>query len=66
MPVGREHLCFDAHRVFDPDTVVRMFAPLHLTEFALIDDVGVEVRRDASFETARACEYGCGLFVFTK
>lgn len=65
-PVGRERLMFDAHRVFDPDTVVEMFPGLRLEEFSLIDDAGLAVVPHASFAAARACEYGCGLFVFTK
>jgi hypothetical protein len=65
-PVGRERVCFDAHRVFDPDTVVGLFSRLRLTEFSLIDDQG-RWRRDAvSFADARACSYGCGLFRFEK
>lgn len=65
-PIGRERLCFDAHRVFDPETIVRIFSGLRLRSFALIDDTGVGVRHDADFAAARACEYGCGLFVFER
>ncbi len=65
-PIGRERLCFDAHRVFDPETIVRIFGGLRLRSFALIDDSGVGVRQDADFADARACEYGCGLFIFER
>ncbi len=65
-PVGRERVCFDAHRVFDPQTIVGAFPSLDLTEFGLIDDRGRGVEVGASFEAARQCEYGCGLFAFTK
>jgi SAM-dependent methyltransferase len=65
-PVGRERVCFDAHRVFDPETVVRLFAGLRLVEFSLIDDTGRWRMADASFDEARACRYGCGLFRFEK
>jgi SAM-dependent methyltransferase len=65
-PVGRERLCFDAHRVFDPETMVSIFAPLELRQFALIDDAARGIQQSASFEDARRCEYGCGLFVFAK
>jgi SAM-dependent methyltransferase len=65
-PVGREHLCFDAHRVFDPQTIVEAIRPLQLKEFHLIEDQGLRIVANASFETARRCDYGCGLFVFTK
>lgn len=65
-PVGRERVCFDAHRIFDPQTIVTAMQPLDLVEFHLIDDQGLGIVMNASFEAARCCEYGCGLFVFTK
>ena len=65
-PVGRERLCFDAHRVFDPDTIARLFADLRLVEFSLIDDSGTWHADGPSFADARACAYGCGLFRFEK
>jgi SAM-dependent methyltransferase len=65
-PVGRERVCFDAHRVFDPDTVLRLFPGLRLEEFSLIDDAGRWRAEGASFADARACNYGCGLFRFEK
>jgi len=65
-PVGRERICFDAHRVYDPVRIRTMFEPLRLARFALIDDSGTGVREDVSLEDARGCEYGCGLFVFEK
>lgn len=65
-PVGRERLCFDAHRIFDPSTVMAAFSGLRLIEFSLIDDKGKGILKNASFEQARAASYGCGLFVFEK
>ena len=65
-PVGRERLCFDAHRVFDPQTIVDAFDGLKLRSFALINDEGQGITENASFDEARRCSYGCGLFVFEK
>lgn len=65
-PIGKEKLCFDAHRIFNPNTVIEMFAPLKLIEFNLIDDNGSKIHFNASFEDALKCKYGCGLFIFTK
>jgi SAM-dependent methyltransferase len=65
-PVGRERLCFDAHRVYDPATIEKMFSPLRLVEFNLIPDRADRIVGSASFDDARECEYGCGLFVFTR
>jgi SAM-dependent methyltransferase len=64
-PVGRQRLCFDAHRVFDPSSIADAFAGLDLLEFLLIDDGGEGIR-PATFDQARKCEYGCGLFRFGK
>ena len=66
VPVGRQRLCFDAHRVFDPQTIVNLFPALTMGEFSLIDDAAAEIQVRAFFESARQCEYGCGLFAFQK
>ena len=65
-PVGVEKLRFDAHRIFDPQTVVNSFPTLRLLEFSLIDDAADKIWVDASFDKARRCKYGCGLFLFKK
>lgn len=66
VPVGKERLCFDAHRVFDPQTIVGIFEGLSLKSFSLIDDNGDGIRSDASFQQGVQCNYGCGLFEFEK
>ena len=65
-PVGRERLQFDAHRIFDPATILDAFSDLKLDTFMLIDDASTGVMPDPDFLQARACNYGCGLFEFTK
>lgn len=65
VPVGRERTCFNAHRVFSRRTVERMFEPLRLENFSLVDDTG-DIRAGASEDQVDACEYGCGLFHFRK
>jgi SAM-dependent methyltransferase len=65
-PVGQERLCFDAHRIFDPQTVLDAFSPLQLAGFSLIDDRGAGVLPGAPFDQARRCRYGCGLFILKK
>jgi len=64
-PVGRERVCFNAHRVFAPDTVVSMFGEMELVSFSCVDDAGNLVQ-DATLASAHANEYGCGLFHFQK
>ncbi len=64
-PVGRERVCFNAHRVFHPDTLVDMFRPLVLETFSVVDDAGAVL---ADLPTSRAADldYGCGLYVFVR
>lgn len=65
VPIGRERVCFNAHRVFSVATVRTLFSTLDLEEFALVDDEGrFEPGADAS--AANSCEYACGLFHFVK
>lgn len=61
VPVGRERIEFDAHRVFDPRTVLDRFPGLELVEFAAVDDRGDFV---PAADPARLAEahYACGLF----
>lgn len=65
-PVGRERLCFDGHRIFDPQTIVNVFGGLMLAEYSLIDDRTKVIRYDAPLEAGRSSSYGCGLFRFHK
>lgn len=65
VPIGRERVEFDAHRVFSPDTVLRAFDSLRLVEFSAVgDDAGyVENADPASYSSAH---YACGLFRFER
>lgn len=65
LPVGRERVCFNAHRVHLPKTVVGMFPQLELIEFSYVDDGGRLIER-AVIEEAANLDYGCGLFHFRK
>ena len=65
LPVGRERICFNAHRVHDPMTVLNMFNQLDLIEFSLVDDDG-KYTESVSVECGKKLNYGCGLFVFQK
>lgn len=64
-PVGRERVCFNAHRVFSPKTVLEMVYPLRVISFAVVTDDG-QYLADASPADAAHLEYGCGLFELTK
>jgi SAM-dependent methyltransferase len=65
VPIGRERICFNAHRVFAAESVVAMFSSLQLEEFAFVDDRGAFQHR-ASLESVKGLEFGCGMFKFTK
>ena len=65
VPVGRERVCFNAHRVFSSDTVTNFFKELRLVSFSLVDDAG-QFNENVLPETAVDLEYGCGLFEFMK
>ncbi|ULA64989.1 MAG: hypothetical protein LZF86_190284 [Nitrospira sp.] len=65
VPVGRERVCFNAHRVFSPSTIQSFLPELRLETFSLVNDGG-QFRDRAAVETAAALEYGCGMFEFVK
>lgn len=65
VPVGRERVCFNAHRVFSPSTVRDFFRKLRLRAFSLVDDTG-RFNEEVPPEAAAGLEYGCGLFEFVK
>lgn len=65
VPVGRERVCFNAHRVFDPGTVRGLFQGLELTSFSLVDDVG-RFHEESSPEATGPLDYGCGCFELVK
>jgi SAM-dependent methyltransferase len=68
MPVGKEKLQFNAHRVYSYQTGLDLFPDLVLKGFTLIPDSAVEIGiiEDASSEMVNSQEYGCGCFWFTK
>lgn len=65
LPVGCERVCFNAHRVHSPESVIKLFGQLRLVEFSYVDDAGqfIENRTPSS---ASDLNYGCGLFMFEK
>lgn len=65
LPVGRERVCFNAHRVHSPISVLKLFSQMKLIEFSCVDDAGWYSEKN-SVEDAVSFEYGCGLFVFEK
>jgi len=65
LPVGKERVMFNAHRVLAPSTVLQMLSPLRLVSFAAVDDDGRFVP-DARPDDFAGAAYSCGLFELTK
>lgn len=65
VPIGKERVEFNAHRVFNPFTVTEIFSSLALVEFAAVNEVGdlIDPAQPEDFKTIRSA---CGLFVFEK
>jgi SAM-dependent methyltransferase len=64
-PVGRERVCFNAHRVFSPHTIRDWFSGFHLAGFSYVDDSGAfHAKQDPA--AASGLEYGCGMFIFER
>jgi SAM-dependent methyltransferase len=64
-PVGRERVCFNAHRVHLPKTILAYFAPLKLVEFSCVVGEGV-FHEDVDPLTIDLGFAACGLFWFRK
>ncbi|MEZ0314474.1 MAG: DUF268 domain-containing protein [Myxococcota bacterium] len=60
-PIGRERVCFNAHRVLAPTRVLETLSDLALVSFSAVDDRGdfVESATPESFVEA---DYACGLY----
>jgi hypothetical protein len=65
LPVGRERICFNAHRIHFPETVLNLFPDLQLVDFSYVDDGG-QFHPNAQIGLAKTLEYGCGLYHFKK
>jgi hypothetical protein len=65
VPVGRERVEFNAHRVFDPSTILRSFPMLELVSFSFVGDEGL-LYEDHDPLRLPPSEMACGLFEFTK
>jgi Caenorhabditis protein of unknown function, DUF268 len=65
VPVGRERVEFNAHRVFSPATILQRFSLLRLESFSFVGDDGSIYQNTDPFALP-ASEMACGLFEFTK
>lgn len=66
VPIGKNRVCFNAHRIFDPCLIVEeYFLNLRLAAFSVVDDSGKFIS-DCNPKEFVSLDYGCGMFLFTK
>ena len=65
VPVGKEKILFNAHRIYNAKRFIHYFDGFYLKEFSLVLDDG-SFLRDCSLENAAGENYGCGCFWFVK
>jgi hypothetical protein len=65
VPVGRERVEFNAHRVFAPKTILNCFSELQLVSFSFVGDDG-DFYEEKDPGNLPQSEMACGLFEFTK
>jgi hypothetical protein len=65
VPVGRERVEFNAHRVFAVQTILDAFSGLRLVSFSFVGDEG-DLHEDVRPEEMPESRLACGLFEFTK
>ncbi len=65
VPIGKPRICFNAHRIYDPVSILRYFDSLTLIEFAVVTDGGQFIRRALPDEYTDQ-KYACGCYFFRK
>lgn len=66
VPIGKERIEFNAHRVFNVETIVNLaYENLKLVSFSYIDDKG-NFHENKAIKEVPNLLYGCGLFEFCK
>ncbi|MBK8995839.1 MAG: DUF268 domain-containing protein [Myxococcales bacterium] len=65
VPIGREQVRFNAHRIFSPATVLEAFSDLELVSFSAVDDDS-RVLPEADPRAFETADMACGLFEFRK
>lgn len=69
VPVSYENkLCFNAHRIFNPNTIIKEFDEMELLEFSYVMDYKIHtVKLDSLDESIKnITKYSAGLFEFRK
>ena len=64
-PIWKEKICFNAHRIFDPKTIVNYFDKLELIDFSIIDD-SWNLLENADYKNIPDINYWLWMFLFKK
>jgi SAM-dependent methyltransferase len=65
VPIGRERVCFNAHRIFAPSRVPHMMDQLRMVDFAAVSMAGDLLEQVKPDDFANEV-FICGLFHFTR
>ena len=65
VPIGKERVCFNAHRIFNPWTIIKLFNELKLVDYGCVDDSG-EYLPKYNIDDCVSFSYGLGLFHFRR
>jgi hypothetical protein len=65
LPVGIEKVCFNAHRIHSPRTILSYFEGLELIDLSGVNDSGKFIR-NISLEELERSQYAVGFFHFKK
>ncbi len=65
VPIGRERVCFNSHRIVSPDRIMDAMVDLDLVDFAAVDAKGCLLPATSPSDF-RSVEYSCGLFHFRR
>ena len=65
VPVGKEKVFFNAHRVHSPQTIINYFKDLKLVEISGVTDSGRFIE-NIDIDVLEKSNYACGLFWFKK
>lgn len=65
LPIGRERVCFNAHRVLSPESVPSLFPKMKLIDFACVNDNG-RFFDNSDMGSVRDDDYACGMYVLEK
>lgn len=66
VPIGdEEKVCFNAHRIFNPLTIIEELTCMELVEFSYIENMEIK-KCNPRNENNKYGPYSCGLFIFRK